>query len=408
MPSVISSVSQRDASVGGRLRSRLGIAGRLLRAVVRSATDPTLRKELLSRLFEYEEFVHLLNAVARPSIVAGIDASGSAPFPLLVTTNKGLFLLHASVWRCLLPVTCFGLSRDGDTLYLGVSAGIHSFVLSAHVSNGPEHVVLSDVRILIRYETRYHNERIHQIAFDPCRQQVVCANSRRNSLLVVDAGSGAIIDEKFLFTDATGFPIYTDQNHLNSVTPYGDVLLFTAHSAGKNGGALGFVADDYVRAYHYASRGAHDVMVHDGGIMFTDSFRAGLAATRPDVSGAVRFRGNDYRLDATDAVPRKIMVRGLVARDGVLVVGYSAYAKREVRPTAARGGVIIAGADGSRAAIDGPFSQVYDVLPFDGLRSDHAGAPCSVEELDCLFRRDVGPLLYEAPVARSARLAELR
>jgi hypothetical protein len=266
------------------------------------------------------------------------------------------------------------------------------------------------VRILTRYETRYHNERIHQIAFDPRTREVICANSRRNSLLVLNPESGEIIDEKFLFVDGTGFPVYTDQNHINSVAPYGDVVLFTVHSAGENGGALGFVAADRVRAYRYNARGVHDVMIHEGGIMFTDSFRDAMAASQLDINGAVRFRGEYYQLDATDSISPKIVLRGLASCNSILTVGYSAFASRKTRRSAdaGAGGVIVIGPDGKSAAVDGPFSQVYDILPFNGARSDRAGMPCSEDELDKMFYRDVGPLLYDAPVARSARISELR
>jgi hypothetical protein len=347
--------------------------------------------------------------VARPSVSEAIGVSGSAPFPLLVTTNKGLFLLHDGRWRRLMPVPCFGVARSEDRVYLGTSAGIHSFVLAARITGAPAFCSLDEVKILIRYQTRYGNERIHQIAFDSSRRQIVCANTRRNSLLIIDAANGKIVDEKFLFVDAAGFPIYTDQNHVNSVAPYGDALLFTAHSAGENASALGFIAHDRVRAYRYGASGAHDILIHDGGIMFTDSFRDALAAVQPNVSGVIRFRGDNYRIEATGTVPHKMVLRGLAARDGSLVVGYSGFSVSEYwrRHAAGGGGIVVIGADSSSKAIDGPFSQVYDILPFDGIRSDRMGAPCSVDELDCLFRRDVGPLLYEAPVARSARVAEL-
>ncbi len=66
-----------------------------------------------------------------------------------------------------------------------------------------------------------------------------------------------------------------------------------------------------MRAYRYVSRGAHDMLLHDGSIMFTDSFRLALAATRPGVSGAIRFRGDHYRVTATETVGRKVMLREL-------------------------------------------------------------------------------------------------
>jgi hypothetical protein len=388
---------------------RFGVAARLVRALWQGGVQPSLRNELLARLLEFEEHASLMGCIAAPATAADMPARGGAPVPLLVTTEKGLFLLHDATWRCLLPAACFGIARHGDMLYLGVSAGIHSFVLAAQMPAGPDACALSDVRILIRFETRYHNERIHQIAYDPSRAQVIVANCRRNSVLILDAANGRIIDEKFLFVDGTGYPVYNDQNHINSVAVCGNHLLFAAHSAGANGAALGFVDGNQVRAYGYPARGVHDVVILDGGIMFTDCFRAESLAVDPNISGAIRFRGGIFMVAATEAaVARKVVLRGLAAREAAVVVGYSAFAPRESRMAAGAGGVIVIGADGAGTAIDGPFSQVYDVLPFDGLRSDRAGAACSADDLDRMFRRDVGPLLYDAPVARGARLPALR
>lgn len=391
-----------------RSRRRLDRAVSIVRALLQGATWSDLRVELLERLFEYEEYARLCGFVKVPPPVVTSAASAAVPFPLLVTTNKGLFVLVDGRWRCLLPVTCFGLARHGEMLYLGVSAGIYSLVLSGRLAGQATDCVLGDLRVLLQYETRYGNERIHQLAYDPIKHQVIVANCRRNSLLVVDPGGAGVVDEKFLFVDGTGFPVYTDQNHINSVACYGDMLLFTSHSAGPNSGALGFVADDEVRAYAFGSRGLHDIVLHDGALMFTDSFRDAQAAANPSVSGAIRFRGHEYLADVTDAVEGKLVLRGLAVRDTLVAVGYSAFAPRERRHEEGRGGVIVADPNGSGQSTDGPFSQVYDILPFDGARGDRVGAPLGLDALDELFRRDVGPLLYRAPVARSARVAKLR
>jgi hypothetical protein len=403
----ISSVAT-SASFVARMRKRVELVARVGRALICAGSDSATRGEYLARMLEYEEFNRFTACIAGPHTVTHKGQAATESFPVFVTTNRGVFLLDRAGWHCLLPVTCFGIARNGDSLFLGASAGIHSFVLSAQFSDSYNQLALRDVKILSRYETRYHNERIHQIAYEPRANQLICANCRRNSLLIVDPEGAGIIDEKFLVSDETGFPIYTDQNHLNSVAPHGNHVLFTLHSAGDNGGALGFVADDRVRAYRYAARGVHDVVIHDDSIMFTDSFRAGKADTDPNASGAIRFRGNDYMASATEAIPQKLVLRGLATREDVLMVGYSASAPREQRFMADSGGVLVLTLDGACTKIDGPFSQVYDVLPLDGIRTDKAGDLRSAEELDVMFRRDVGPLLYERPVIRGVKLSKLR
>jgi hypothetical protein len=382
---------------------KLAIGASLVTGLARTIVDAQRRRELAHRLLEFHQYERFLAALSSPPRASATKALDLVPFPLLVTTNRGLYLLDSGVWRCLLPVVCFGVARHDDRLFLGASAGVHSFVLAAKIV-GPDGIgALRDLRIIARYETRYHNERVHQIAFDPGGNVVHCANSRRNSLLAVDAAGGGVLDEKHLFADCAGGTITADLNHVNSVTMNGGILLFTAHSTGE-GGALGFVADDRVRAYGYPARGIHDVVIHDGGIMFTDSFRDNAAADRPQAHGAIRYRGGEYLSQALETVGGpKLVLRGLAMQAGTLVVGVSAYAPREERFTETGGGLAVFRDGALLGLVEGPFAQTYDILPVDGHRTDAAGPARSVAELDALFRRDVGPPFYEGPVLRSKR-----
>jgi hypothetical protein len=314
-------------------------------------------------------------------------------------------------------VVCFGVARHEDMLYVGASAGLHSFVLSAEIVGEASIEGLRNVKLLARYETRYHNERIHQIAYDPRTNLIHCANCRRNSLLAVDPGGRGVVDEKFLFVDPSGSPFFTDQNHVNAVTVNGGALLFATRYAGSGGG-LGFVANDTIRVYQYPAVGVHDVVIHDDGIMFTDSFRENSvladrvekAGAEPssNPSGAIRFRGREYLTHAIDTGSRRLVLRGLAMRGGALAVGFSAWARREERMTVAGGGVILFRDGKFVGLVDGPFGQVFDVLPVDGARTDAAGPARAFEDLDVMFRRDVGPLLFEAPLPRGIKIAPLR
>jgi hypothetical protein len=384
------------------LSKGVAFAGRLITGIVHAVVDAERRRELLHRVLEYHQYERFLDAVVEPRKTFAAEAPFFIPFPLLVTTNRGLYVAERGAWHCLLPVTCFGIARHEDNLFLGASAGIYSFILSMKIVGTDSIDGLRNVQILARYETRYHNERIHQIAYDPQASLVHGANCRRNSVLAIDPGGSGIVDEKFLFVDGTGFRVSTDQNHINSVTMNGDMLLFAAHSAGK-GGALGFVAADVVRAYQYHARGIHDVVIHNDGIMFTDSFRDHAAETCPQANGAIWYRGKEYLSQAIDPQPRKLVLRGLAMCGTALVVGVSAFAQRDERLTEKGGGVIVFGDGKMLGLIEGPFGQVYDVLPVDGRRTDAAGSVRSAGELDSMFQRDVGPLLFEGRVRRDVR-----
>ena len=400
------------AKVLSLLRVRAAVAGRVAGGVARALADPDRMRELWHRLQDYEHYDRFLSATAAPRKAFAARAALSEPYPLLVTSNAGLYVLEQDEWLCLLPVICFGVARHEDTLFLGASAGIHSFVLSARIIGDAISIeALRDVEILARWETRYHNERIHQIAYDPRTRLVHCANSRRNSLLTVARDGRGIVDEKFLFVDPGGSPFFTDQNHVNAVTVNGDALLFAARYAGRGGG-LGFVANGTIRVYRYPAVGVHDVVIHDDGIMFTDSFRddtvLAAGAKTANASGAVRFRGTEYLTQGIDTGSRRLVLRGLAMRGDALAVGFSAWARREERMAVAGGGLILFRGGKLAGIIDGPFGQVFDVLPIDGARTDAAGPVRSAAELDMMFRRDVGPLLFETPLLHSAKIPPLR
>jgi hypothetical protein len=66
--------------------------------------------------------------------------------------------------------------------------------------------------------------------------------------------------------------------------------------------------------------------------------------------------------------------------------------------------------DGKLASIvDGPSDRVFDILPENGIRTDAGGPTQSVAELDLMFRRNVGPLLFETqPPRRNDRSIAVR
>jgi hypothetical protein len=377
---------------------RAGIAKRMVGGVARAVGDPDRMRELWHRLQDYERYDSFRSATAAPRKTPAARVDEDIPFPLLVTSNSGLYLLEQGGWHCLLPVMCFGVARHGNAIFVGASAGLYSFVLAAEIVGAESITALQNIRVLARYETRYRTERIHQIAYDP-RGFIQCVNSRRNSLLAIST-NGGVADEKFL-------PYFAAQNDINAVGVNGDTLLFTCRYAGT-GGALGFVANDIVRAYQYPVSGTHDVVIHEDGVMFTDSFREGSVAQNPNVSGAIRFRGEEYLSQAIEPGVRRLILRGLAIRENIIVVGISAYSPtREGRMKMDGGGVIWFRDEKLVGIIDGPFSQAHDILPVNGARTDAAGPPRSVAELDAMFRRDVGPLLFEGPLFRSDKVLPL-
>ena len=94
-----------------------------------------------------------------------------------------------------------------------------------------------------------------------------------------------------------------------------------------------------------------------------------------DLSGAILFRGEEYLTQAVATGSRRLVLRGLAMREDAVAVGFSAWARREERMTVAGGGVILFRDGKLVGLVDGPFGQVFDILPVNGARTD-AARPC--------------------------------
>ncbi len=364
----------------------------------------------LGSFVEEEAFYAQLRHLDSPRRVpASRILADEIPEGLFVSTSSGLFLLDNGQWTQLLETKGYGVAVAPDGRVFAVcSPGEESVIVRARLKRGSAGAYLADASVLCRFETRYHPERIHQIAWDSHTGRVLCANTRRNSLLSIDPDSGAFVDEFFPFCDRFGGTIWTDHNHVNGVAGHYGKLLFSAHTVGANGSALGFVDGRRVRLYGFEGRGVHDILLHDGGVVFSDSFRTSRRAVDPAASGAVMRSGEAYLSTAIDSIDQQIMTRGITLRGDLSCVGASTFARRDKRAADSGGGVLVFRGSDLLEHIRGPFSQVYDVLPVNGEHTDKPSPELDGDALDALFRRDVGPCIYDQVVEHDPFVPPLR
>lgn len=403
------------------MTKRLFKAIQVILSVGKGVFDARRRARLREYVAEYQEediFFSCLKSPGKKSPKAMPQMASEmidAFFPkgLLVTTSEGLFLLKNGSLNCLFPVRGFGVTVDTDgAIIFCASPGVRSYVLrSDGVSSGSPHSrpKLIVPKILNSFETRYHGDRIHGIALNSAKNSIKIALTRRNTILEMDSRSGAVIREDLLFADGFGTPIRTDHHHINGLCVVGDKVLFSAHTFGSNGGGLGFVDKGRVYAYKFRGRGIHDVLLHDGGLVFTDSFGLGRMAGEGGaaVSGAVIYHGEEVATAQFDSFHRKFILRGLTIRNKTIVVGASINAKRNYRFSDSGGGIFLVHDFNLVNFVELPVSQVYDVLPLDGVRDDKQIDMAS-RELKNIFLRTVGPLVYEGDLQDEGFLTPLR
>jgi hypothetical protein len=384
-----------------------------LRALARGIFSTGARAQLAKHLSSFVEEEALYAQLRRLDSPRRVPASrilaDEFPEGLFVSTSSGLFLLDNGQWTQLLETKGYGVAVAPDGRVFAVcSPGEESVIVRARLKRGSAGAYLADASVLCRFETRYHPERIHQIAWDSHNGRVLCANTRRNSLLSIDPDSGAFVDEFFPFCDRFGGTIWTDHNHVNGIAAHYGKLLFSAHTVGANGSALGFVDGRRVRLYGFEGRGVHDILLHDGGVVFSDSFRLTQRALNPAVSGTVMRSGEAYLSPAIDAIEQQVMIRGITLRGQISCIGASTYTRRDKRSDNSGGGLLVFRGGELLEHIRGPFSQVYDVLPVNGEHTDKPSPDLDGDALDALFRRDVGPCIYDQVVEHDPFVPPLR
>jgi hypothetical protein len=308
----------------------------------------------------------------------------------LISSEKGVFWAHGQTVENVFPFSTFGLSIAGDQFYAAVSIGEWCYIVAARVHlTADGTLTLSSFRLLRTIETRYHNERIHQIHARGNRLAIT--STRSNSILVLDAQSGDAIVDIYPLCDATGFPINTDQNHVNSVYQAGDAIFFIAHNAGNIGSFVGFIHGDRVIASSYPHRGIHDIVPTERGLLYSDTFGAPIKD----------YRGGGNMLIGRSAVlpsghEKGFMVRGFAGTADEMLVGHSHFGRRADRFKAS-GAVLLVKGGKLHSVNTMPFAQTYDVIRIDGRKFDDDISSVDAATARALLARDVAEPVYDAP-----------
>lgn len=307
------------------------------------------------------------------------------------TSDKGLFRVTPAGITRLFGLPVYGFALRGDRFYMAVNLGRLSLVVRGDRQALERPGAQLNLQTLYGRSITSSNERLHQLTSGPDGLWV--ANTARNSLLLIDAETGAAKKEIFPFLDRFGAPVTGDHNHINSVVQYGDAVLFTAYRAGGRS-LIGLYDGKTVRGFGYRNAGAHDVYLWGSDIVFCDTF--GDAGRE---SGGVIRAGRPFAGDFFSGPPGFI-VRGMAGQNGEVIVGHSHKGQRKQR-FKGRGGLLVFRGDTPAFVVPAPAAQIYQIttaqggfLPFD---ENAANAAVIAEKLE----KSLGAACYEAvPVVR--------
>lgn len=207
------------------------------------------------------------------------------------------------------------------------------------------------------------SHRIHQICV--AEDSLWVANTPRNTLLQIDRHSGKKICEIAPFRDRFGAPVLYDNNHINSVFPCGDCLLFVAYRAG-NKSLIGVYGNHKIVGYGYENVGVHDIFITRDDIIFSDTFGPG----KPDSGGYLIVNGKPFHPEFFEPSPGFI-VRGVSGNGSEMLIGHSHKGIRSER-FKGTGSLLISKNGKVTDRYQLPFAQVYDIIHVSGQSFKHA------------------------------------
>jgi len=359
------------------------------------------------RLKAYLVFVFL---VGLPMVAFSLFARSSARLRhkqrglFVITTDKGVYVLNpeSRELRRWILGHAFGIaSGEMGTWYVSIYARQFSYVLKVRNTRR----AWSLPHLFFWEPTMSRAGRIHQLDYH--QDTVFIARSSTNSVLALDARTGEKRWERHVMVDASGLPIRSDNNHINSVFALDNGVIFVLHTLGGGFSGLGIMDSERFTVWRLGESGAHDVIPVEQGFFWSNSFgTTSLDSQSPRQEPSLVWQG--FQGEWLELMPHTKFVRGVAVSKDWFVVGGSHHAKREKR-LAGRGNLFLYRQsdeplpDAQSSVLDVPFAQVYEILNFDsGCRHVGENRKISISEM----RENLRALLGQEVASSTTTLLE--
>jgi hypothetical protein len=304
-----------------------------------------------------------------------------------ICSNDGLYWVENGWGRQISTQGGYGMAIDGCFAVRSVDIKGASRIVSLKLGEGPNSNY-SEGEIIYEIPFKSSNGRIHQVTSDG-KGNFYAAMAERNSILKFSKiGNEWRFAEFTPFSDRFGVPIVFDHNHINSVLPHRDFLLFVAYKAGT-GSMIGTIRANYVLGFHYPNQGMHDIFLTKSGFLCFDTF-----GNSKSNGGLPITENGPMRAPVFDQSPGYIL-RGAAQFEGETLYGHSHKGERSKRFEG--NGGLLHFYNGQFTYYPVPSAQVYQIIRKDGFFFDHGEV--AFESLICQLTRVFGEPTYEAVVA---------
>ena len=242
--------------------------------------------------------------------------------------------------------------------------------------------------VFLRYDD-IDNDRIHQLCV--AGDYLYAADTRCNSIIKLDRATGEVVKTMYVFFDEHDKPICFRHNHINSVSAYGDNLLFTAFH-GRGGSMLGLIGNNEVRYWAYENAGVHDIYLRGDKVLISDSFGNRKPGTVAEGTvGAVIENGKNMSEECFRGL-ESYMIRGIAGTGPETIVGLSVLWRDPNRKyTDKVGGLLVCNGGGHEVVAPLPFAQFFDVVRTDGKQFDEPPGSVECDDICALMTNSFGP-----------------
>ena len=310
----------------------------------------------------------------------------------LVSTEKGVYEIGNKKIRRLLDMPVFGMDMDGDKFFVSFMG--HRKQYNTQIGQFSLNNVLRD-KIITKKRTLYSldildtGQRIHQICVN--KNKLYAANTSRNSILEIGLDSG---EKKEIcpFLDRFGVPITSGQNHINSISTYGDNILFTAYRTGDTSSVC-LAGNGKIICFPYENKGIHDIYIYKNEIYFSDTFGKNTS----DRGGFLIKNGKRF-CESFFKKPPGYVIRGLAGQGDELLIGHSHKGERRKRFDG-KGAILVSKNGHIEQTVEMPFSQIYDIINCKGWHFEK-DRKYTHEEIKKQLTRCLGTANYEADLEK--------
>lgn len=301
-----------------------------------------------------------------------------------ITSEKGIFRCDAAGIHQVTDIHLYGCAIANSRVFMGLHIDHDAFLVEGNAEGLFKADVPFELRVIFREFTSTTHERLHQITSHG--DTVWAARTAAGSVLRYDTRTRSLSNITLL-RDRFGMPIKRDVNHINSVTQYGDVILFAGYYAG-NRSIIGILDGTTVTGFGYKNVGVHDIYLTKSGFLFFDTFgpgagQGGLPVTERGVLHPEIF-----------AKPPGYVLRGAAQRGDELLIGSSHKGER-TRRFKGHGQLLIFEKGEVRAIKTLPCAQVYQIINADGGMLSQPADPPGAGAVRAMLERSLGPPIYE-------------